>query len=71
MRHDGGGEGWYVATGPDDAGVRWVVRSILSRHGLVGPYADATGVDLLTGRRITQGETLHLEPTDVVVLRED
>jgi beta-galactosidase len=103
MRHDGGGEGWYVATGLDDAGVRWVVRRILSRHGLLGPYADvpdvelavrerdgertafvlhhglepidfaahASGVELLTGRRITQGETLRLEPTDVVVLRED
>ncbi len=97
------GEAWYVATGLDDAGVRWVVRRVLDRHGLVGPYADAadvelavrerdgertsfvlhhglepvdvaahaSGVDLLTGRRVTQGETLHLEPTDVVVLRED
>ncbi|MEN5072733.1 beta-galactosidase [Isoptericola cucumis] len=97
------GEAWYVGTALDDAGVTWVVRRLLDRHGLVGPYADAddvelavrtgddgarmafvlnhaavavdvvahaAGTDLLTGRRVEQGETLHLEPTDVVVLRE-
>jgi beta-galactosidase len=99
----GGGEAWYVATGLDDAGVDWVVRRVLDRHGLVGPYADArdvelavrskdgvrfafvlshatepvevaahaSGVDLLTGRTVRQGETLVLNPTDVVLLRED
>lgn len=98
-----GGEAWYVATGLDDAGVGWVVRRVLDRHGLVGPYADvpdvelavrskdgvrfafvlshatepvevvahASGVDLLTGRAVRQGETLRLDPTDVVLLRED
>lgn len=97
-----GGEAWYVATGLDDAGVGWVVRRVLDRHGLVGPYADvpdvelavrskdgvrfafvlshatepvevvahASGVDLLTGRAVRQGETLRLDPTDVVLLRE-
>ncbi|SKC74427.1 beta-galactosidase [Krasilnikoviella flava] len=98
------GEAWYVATGLDDAGVAWVVRRVLARHGLVGPYADAddvelavrvgddgartafvlnhaavgvdvaahaSGTDLLTGRRVAAGDPLHLEPTDVVVLRED
>ncbi|WP_435738536.1 beta-galactosidase [Cellulosimicrobium sp. PMB13] len=97
------GEAWYVGTGLDDAGLAWVLRRVLDRHGLVGPYADvedlelavrardgertafvlnhaltavdvaahASGTDLLTGRRIERGETLHLEPTDVVVLRED
>ncbi|MDF2807852.1 MAG: beta-galactosidase, partial [Cellulosimicrobium sp.] len=97
------GEAWYVATALDDAGVAWVVRRVLDRHGLVGPYADvpdlelavrerdgdrtafvlnhaqetvevaahASGIDLLTGRRIERGETLRLAPTDVVVLRED
>ena len=96
----GDGEAWYVATALDDAGVAWVVRRVLDRHGLVGPYADvedvelavrdgehgrtafvlnhrtdavdvvahAAGTDLLTGRRVAAGETLHLEPTDVVVL---
>ncbi|WP_454860705.1 beta-galactosidase trimerization domain-containing protein [Promicromonospora soli] len=98
-----GGEAWYVATALDDAGVEWVVRRVLDRHGLVGPYADApdvelavrsrdgvrfafvlshatepvevaahaSGVDLLTGRTVHQGETLVLNPTDVVLLRED
>ncbi len=103
-----GGEAWYVATGLDDTGLAWVVRHLLDRHGLVGPYAayddvelavrerpgadggverttfvlnhgldavdvpaHAAGVDLLTGRHVAAGEPLHLEPTDVVVLRED
>ncbi|WJK32201.1 beta-galactosidase [Solwaraspora sp. WMMA2065] len=35
----GAGEGWYVAAGLDLAGVFWVVRRILDRHGLLGPYA--------------------------------
>jgi len=35
----GAGEGWYVAAGLDQAGVNWVVRRILDRHGLLGPYA--------------------------------
>ena len=106
-RHDGGegaGEAWYVATALDAAGTDWVVRRVLHRHGLVGPYADAedvelavregadgartafvlnhataavdvvahaSGTDLLSGRVVAAGETLHLEPTDVVVLRED
>ncbi|MEU4387167.1 beta-galactosidase [Promicromonospora sp. NPDC023805] len=98
-----GGEAWYVATGLDDAGVEWVVRRVLDRHGLVGPYADtpdvelavrskdgvrfafvlshaaepvevaahASGVDLLTGRTVRRGENLVLNPTDVLLLRED
>jgi beta-galactosidase len=33
--------------------------------------AHASGVDLLTGRAVRQGETLRLDPTDVVILRED
>ncbi|MFV2084097.1 beta-galactosidase [Micromonospora sp. LOL_021] len=35
----GAGEGWYVGAGLDQAGVSWVVRRILDRHGLLGPYA--------------------------------
>jgi beta-galactosidase len=98
-----GGEAWYVATGLDDAGVDWVMRRVLDRHGLIGPYADtpdvelavrskdgvrfafvlshatepvevaahASGVDLLTGRTVRQGENLVLNPTDVLLLRED
>ncbi len=99
----GEGEAWYVGTALDDAGVAWVVRQLIDRHGLAGPYADvedlelavrerdgvrtgfllhhgekpldvpawAAGTDLLTGRRIAAGEQLHLEPADVLVLRED
>lgn len=99
----GGGEAWYVGTALDDVGVAWVVRQVIDRHGLAGPYADvedlelavrerdgvrtgflmhhgekpvdvaawAAGIELLAGRRIAAGEPLHLEPTDVLVLRED
>ncbi len=98
----GSGDGWYVATALDDAGVAWVVAQVLDQHGLVGPYADVpdlevavrerdgvrtafllhhgteavevpaytSGTDLLTGREVRKGEALHLQPTDVVVLRE-
>lgn len=41
------------------------------RFTAVDVPAHAAGTDLLTGRRIAHGETLHLEPTAVVVLRED
>ena len=46
------------------------------QHGLdlEGPgdlRTEVPGTDLLTGRRVERGEALHLEPTDVVVLRED
>ncbi|WP_232667947.1 beta-galactosidase [Pseudonocardia sp. TRM90224] len=102
-RTGSGGDAWYVATALDDAGVAWVVRRVLDRHGLTGPYADvedlelavreregtrtafvlhhgrkpvevaahASGTDLLTGRRVELGELLRLDPTDVLVLRED
>ncbi|MFC9427126.1 beta-galactosidase [Streptomyces sp. NPDC056987] len=40
-----GGEGWYVATALDQPGVDWVVRRVLARHGLVGPYADHLSVE--------------------------
>jgi beta-galactosidase len=98
----GSGEGWYVATALDDAGVAWVVGQVLDRRGIVGPYADVadlevavrerdgvrtafllhhgteavevpaytSGTDLLTGRELRRGDPLHLDPTDVVVLRE-
>lgn len=42
----GDGEAWYVGTLLDQPGVDWVVRRALERHGLVGPYADAPGVEL-------------------------
>ncbi|WP_329333629.1 beta-galactosidase [Streptomyces sp. NBC_00663] len=98
----GKGEGWYVATALDQPGVDQVIRRILARHDLLGPYADhpavetatrvapdgtrllfvlnhapepahltalTTATDLLTGKRIEQGEPLSLDPLGVAVLR--
>jgi beta-galactosidase len=99
---EAGGEGWYVATALDQSGVDEVVRRILARHDLLGPYADqpavetatriapdgtrllfllnhapeparltahATATDLLTGKRVEQGEPLTLDPLGTAVLR--
>ncbi|WP_328874382.1 beta-galactosidase [Streptomyces sp. NBC_00287] len=44
----GRGEAWYVATALDRPGVDWVVRRILARHGLLGPYADRPEVETAT-----------------------
>ncbi|MGB2568707.1 beta-galactosidase [Micromonospora citrea] len=99
----GDGHGWYVATDLEQAGVSWVVRQVLARHDLLGPYPDVadlesavrvapdgtrllfllnhraepvrvtaagSGVDLLTGDRITRGRPLRLPARGVVVLRE-
>jgi beta-galactosidase len=41
----GAGQGWYVATDLDQAGVSWVVRRVLDAHGLTGPYADVSDVE--------------------------
>ncbi|MFF5841021.1 beta-galactosidase [Streptomyces massasporeus] len=100
-RH-GEGEGWYVATALDQPGVDEVVRRILTRHDLLGPYADhpavetatrvapdgtrllfllnhspeparlsahTTATDLLTGKRVDQGEPLVLDPFGVAILQ--
>ncbi|CAM5340941.1 beta-galactosidase [Streptomyces aurantiogriseus] len=53
----GEGEGWYVATALDQPGVDWVVRRILTRHGLLGPYADQPTVE--TATRVTT-DGMHL-----------
>ncbi|NEE08078.1 beta-galactosidase [Streptomyces sp. SID7499] len=98
----GDGEGWYVATALDQPGVDEVVRRILTRHDLLGPYADhpavetatrvapdgtrllfllnhspepahltarTTATDLLTGKRVDQGEPLVLDPSGVAILQ--
>ncbi|MER5577154.1 beta-galactosidase [Streptomyces massasporeus] len=98
----GDGEGWYVATALDQPGVDEVVRRILTRHDLLGPYADhpavetatrvapdgtrllfllnhspeparltahTTATDLLTGKRVDQGEPLVLDPFGVAILQ--
>jgi beta-galactosidase len=53
-RH-GRGEAWYVGTCLDAEGLDWVLRRVLGRHGLVGPYADVPGLEHTTreidGRR--------------------
>jgi beta-galactosidase len=41
----GAGHGWYVGAGLDPRGVSWVIRRVLDRHGLVGPYADVPDVE--------------------------
>ncbi|MFF8016720.1 beta-galactosidase [Streptomyces sp. NPDC007929] len=98
----GDGEAWYVATALDQPGVDEVVRRILTRHDLLGPYADhpevetatrvapdgtrllfllnhapepahltahTTATDLLTGKRVDQGEPLVLDPLGVAILQ--
>jgi beta-galactosidase len=49
----GAGWGWYVAAGLDQAGIAWVIRQVLDRHGLVGPYPDVP--ELETAVRVTPG----------------
>ena len=44
----GSGEAWYVATALDQPGVGQVVRRILTRHDLLGPYADHPAVETAT-----------------------
>ena len=51
----GDGHGWYVAAGLDQAGVSWVVRQVLTRHELVGPYPDVD--DLETAVRVAPDGT--------------
>ncbi|MFE6735816.1 beta-galactosidase [Microbacterium sp. NPDC057650] len=101
-RLDDGGEVWYLGTELAQDGLSAIVRTALERHGAVGPYADAAGLehavrvsgegqefhfllhhgaaavdvalhasgtDLLTGRELRRGETVTLQPTDVIVLR--
>lgn len=44
----GEGEAWYVATALDQPGVDEVVRRVLARHELLGPYADHPTVETAT-----------------------
>ena len=50
-RTSGGGEAWYIGTGLDQAGLEWVTRRVLGRHGLVGPYADYRDVEMTLRER--------------------
>ncbi|OPG05909.1 beta-galactosidase [Streptomyces sp. GKU 895] len=51
----GDGEAWYVATALDQPGVDQVIRRILARHDLLGPYADHPAVE--TATRVTPDGT--------------
>jgi beta-galactosidase len=51
----GAGEGWYVATDLAAEGVSWVVRRVLARHDLLGPYPDVP--DLETASRVAPDGT--------------
>ncbi|WP_405528568.1 beta-galactosidase [Streptomyces canus] len=76
----GRGEGWYVATALDQPGVDHVVRRVLSRHDLIGPYADHEGLETaarvaLDGTRLLfllnhsaqpAGLTVHTDATDLL-----
>ncbi|MGW3787345.1 beta-galactosidase [Micromonospora chokoriensis] len=41
----GAGDGWYVAAGLDQEGVSWVVRQVLARHDVLGPYPDVADLE--------------------------
>jgi beta-galactosidase len=41
----GHGHGWYVGAGLDGAGVAWVLRQVLARHDLIGPYPDVPDLE--------------------------
>ncbi|GAA4697422.1 beta-galactosidase [Phytohabitans rumicis] len=51
----GAGHGWYVAAGLDQAGVSWVLRQVLDRHELYGPYPEVP--DLETAVRVAPDGT--------------
>ena len=51
----GAGAGWYVGAGLDQQGVSWVIRQVLDRHDLYGPYPDVP--DLETTVRVAPDGT--------------
>ncbi|MFJ9902399.1 beta-galactosidase [Streptomyces sp. NPDC101152] len=51
----GAGDGWYVATALDQPGVDRVMRRILARHDLIGPYAGHEGLE--TANRVAPDKT--------------
>jgi len=42
------GHAWYIGTQLDHEGLSHIMRSVLARHDLVGPYADLPYVELAT-----------------------
>ena len=67
----GDGDAWYVGACLDDDGIDWVVRRALERHGLVGPFAQAEGVEhtvrQVDGRRYDFVLHHGAEPVPVVI----
>jgi beta-galactosidase len=66
----GAGEGWYVATRLDRAGVDRVMRRVLDRHDLRGPYPDVPGLEVAErvapdGRQVTFLLLHGAEPVEV------
>ena len=66
----GAGHGWYVAAGLDQAGVAWVIRQVLDRHNLTGPYPDVPGVETASrvapdGSRLLFVLNHRAEPVDL------
>jgi beta-galactosidase len=51
----GDGDAWYVGAGLSQHGVSWVMRRVLERHDLAGPYADVP--DLETAVRVAPDGT--------------
>jgi beta-galactosidase len=71
----GDGDAWYVATDLDQEGISWIVRQVLQRHDLCGPYPDRPGLE--TARRIFRDgrELLFLlndgsEPVQVTAMQD-
>lgn len=42
------GQAWYIGTQLDQAGLSRIMRTVLARHDLIGPYADVPGLELAT-----------------------
>ncbi|WP_406070258.1 beta-galactosidase [Micromonospora sp. NBC_01638] len=69
----GAGDGWYVAAGLDQAGVSWVVRRVLARHDVLGPYPDTPDLESAVrvapdGSRLLFLLNHRAEPVEVTAL---
>lgn len=54
----GGGEAWYIGTQLDQHGLAAVIRPVLERRGLIGPYAGIDGLEHAV-RVDASGRELH------------
>jgi beta-galactosidase len=66
------GHAWYIGTQLDHEGLSHIMRSVLARHDLVGPYADLPDIELAT-RIALSGTTFDFiinhsaEPVEITV----